>query len=78
MTMDKRIGYGLTLREALEKAYDTIQHLEGEPNFFSIRTPYSYVWAELRDDGWRVYHPKEEGDLPVSIESDIKRRVKDA
>lgn len=64
--MDKRIGYGLTLREALEKAYDAVQSLEGEPAHLSIRTKsYETVWAELRDDGWRVYRPKREGELHI-------------
>lgn len=64
--MHKRIGYGLTLRQALEMAYDAAQNLSGEPNRLSISTTdYEMVWAELRNDGWRVYRPKKEGELPV-------------
>ena len=30
----------------------------GELNYLSINTKdYETVWAELRDDGWRVYRP---------------------
>lgn len=65
--MDKRIGYGLSFLNAVEKALKAVQRIEGEEvGYFSFSTKeHSVVWAELRDDGWRVYRPKEEGELPV-------------
>jgi len=63
--MDKRIGYGLSFEEAVNMTAEVVQKL-GEPNHLSINTKnYETVWAELRDDGWRVYRPKKEGDLHV-------------
>lgn len=54
--MDKRIGYGLTLKEALELAYESIKDLpeeEQEIRNFSIQN--GNIWGEQREDGWRVY-----------------------
>ena len=52
--MDRRIGCGLSLEEALKKA---MEELEPEViNAFTIYTDkHTVVWAEMRDDGWRVY-----------------------
>lgn len=52
--MDKRIGYGLSLREAVEKAMEETKDEEVIQFSFTTRE-YAQVWAELRDDGWRVY-----------------------
>uniref|UniRef100_A0A6M3X5Z3 Uncharacterized protein n=1 Tax=viral metagenome TaxID=1070528 RepID=A0A6M3X5Z3_9ZZZZ len=59
--MDKRIGYGLSLENAVEVALKAIQSIDGEEvSDFSFTTKqHSVVWAELRDDGWRVYRSKE-------------------
>ena len=59
--MDKRIGYGLTLKEALELAYKSIEDLPDkttEIRRFSLGN--HEIWAELRTDGWRVYRHKTE------------------
>ena len=57
--MDKRIGYGLTFDEAIKKAVSAIQEL---PAYCTPITNFSLgggdIWAELRDDGWRVYRKR--------------------
>ena len=65
--MDKRIGYGMPLEKAVKVALEAVQRIEGEQaGYFSFSTKeHSVVWAELRDDGWRVYRTKKEGELPV-------------
>ena len=53
--MDKRIGCGLSMEEAIKVARD---ELGGKQIHFTINTEdHRIVWAELRDDGWRVYLP---------------------
>ncbi len=58
--MDKRIGYGLTYEEALKLVSDTINGVPNETvSHINISTDHhSTVWAEKRDDGWRVYVPQ--------------------
>jgi len=58
--MDKRIGYGLTYEAALKLVSDIINRVPNETvRHISISTDHhSVVWAEKRDDGWRVYVPK--------------------
>ena len=58
--MDKRIGYGLTFEEALKLVSEVIKKVPNETvNHITISTDHhATVWAENRDDGWRVYvHP---------------------
>ncbi len=57
MPMDKRIGYGLTLDEALDRAKRIIEciHAESLINFKMKTDNHSLVWGEKRDDGWRIY-----------------------
>ena len=63
--MDKRIGYGLSFKSAVILAVKAVLDLEEEPTNLSIRTKnYETVWAELRDDGWRVYRPKKKDESP--------------
>ena len=66
--MDRRIGYGLSLNSALEKAVSESLQM-GVPTHFSITTKnHSVIWGELRDDGWRVYVPSvtQQVDRPTS------------
>ena len=57
--MDKRIGYGLTFDEALKLVAETANKIPEIVSHISISTRnHSTIWAELRDDGWRVYIPK--------------------
>jgi len=51
--MDRRIGYGLSFKEAVEKAIEEIKDSAVHLSFTTIA--HEVVWAELRDDGWRVY-----------------------
>ena len=57
--MDKRIGYGLTFDEAFKLVADTAHKIPNETvNHISVSTDrHGTIWAELRDDGWRVYIP---------------------
>jgi len=51
--MDKRIGYGLPFEKAVEMA---IKQVADKAVHFSFSTrDHDVVWAELREDGWRVY-----------------------
>lgn len=62
--MDKRVGYGLTFKEAVELAMKERNNLE-DPEIlgFTFRNKlHDTIWGELRDDGWRVYRPKKEGE----------------
>lgn len=66
--MDKRIGYGLTLEEAIKRASEAIKDLTDEDvqrleaqGHFSIGG--GIIWGENRDDGWRVYRKKKEGEF---------------
>lgn len=54
--MEERIGYGLSFKEAMdllaEKSPANVTHIH-------VRTAgYETYWAELRNDGWRVYIPR--------------------
>jgi len=58
--MDKRIGYGLDFKEALQKATDEALQT-GTIVHFSLSTKDHLVtWGELRDDGWRIYTPSQD------------------
>ncbi len=57
--MEKRIGYGLSFENALKLVAETVNKIQGETvAHINISTDHhSVIWAELRDDGWRVYLP---------------------
>lgn len=53
--MDNRIGYGLLFSEALEKALESFERVGKIVQFSFTTDDHRVTWAELRDDGWRVY-----------------------
>ena len=63
--MDKRIGYGLTLKEALNVAADAIPDLPDgmSEHIRNFIIQGGLIWGELRDDGWRVYRAKSEDEF---------------
>jgi len=66
--MDKRIGYGLTLEDALKMASDSTLNDLTEDELKEVRhisIGNGIIWAEKRNDGWRVYRPKRDGELHV-------------
>ena len=73
--MDKRIGYGLSLEEAVKKA---IEEVGDKFNYFSFRTRnYDTIWGELRGDGWRVYSDVEKPQEEKKVVTELAWKVEE-
>ena len=57
--MDKRVGYGLSFEEAVKVAISSIEDLPDQYKPIKhISLGGGDIWAELREDGWRVYRKR--------------------